>query len=77
LPTRKPRIFNRLRKAEDENEYFVSVTEQICRTVGLVGVSSFDRSPQESEGPGKARLSAFDHSARPSLLSLQPVDRAH
>jgi hypothetical protein len=44
LPTRQPCIFNRLRKAEEVNEYFVRGAEQICPTVSLVRVPSFDDS---------------------------------
>jgi hypothetical protein len=54
LPTRQPCIFNRLRKAEEVNEYFVRGAEQICRTVSLVGVPSFDDSKWFIEEIGRA-----------------------
>jgi hypothetical protein len=61
------------------SEYFVSGTEQICRTVSPVGVAG--RAAvltipkwfmQESEGPRQSRLPDSEHCKSQSLLTEQP-----
>ena len=75
LPTRQPCIFNRLRSAQEVKEYFVSGAEQICPTVSLVGVPSFDDSKwfieEIGRAPGRARLPDSNHPKSPALLSEQ------